>query len=133
MLAERGVIVSYESIRRGCNKFGPAYARRIKKRLGPRGNVWHRDEVVINIQGHQYSLWRGVDQDGDTLDILIAKRKHKKAARRFLRKLLKGQGSSPNRLATDKLPSDGAAKKELMPSFVHCQDPYTKFSLRSIT
>ena len=86
LLAERGVIVSYESIRRWCKKFGPAYARRIKKHLGPRGDVWHMDEMVINIQGDQYYLWRAVDQDGDTLDILIQKRKNKKAALRFLRK-----------------------------------------------
>ena len=124
LLAERRVIVSYESIRRWCKKFGPAYARRIKKRLGPRSDVWHMDEVVINIQGHQYYLWRAVDQDGDTLDILIQQRKNKKAALRFLRKLLKGQGSSPLRIVTDKLPSYGAAKKELMRSVVHFQDRY---------
>jgi putative transposase len=92
--------------------------------LGPRGDVWHMDEMMLNIQGAQYYLWRAVDQDGDTLDILIQKRKNKKAALRFFRKLLKGQGSSPNRIVTDKLPSYGAAKKELMPSVVHCQDRY---------
>ena len=124
LLAERGFIVSYESIRRWCKKFGPAYARRIKKHLGCGGDVWHMDEVVINIQGHQYYLWRAVVQDDDTLDILIQQRKNKKAALRFLRKLLKGQGSSPLRIVTDKLPSYGAAKKELMPSVVHCQDRY---------
>ena len=93
-----------------------------KKHLGPRGDVWHMDEVMVNIQGNQYYLWRAVDQDGDTLDILIEKRKNKKAALRFFRKLLKGQGSAPIRIVTDKLPSYGAAKRELMPSVVHCQD-----------
>lgn len=124
LLAEHGVIVSYESIRRWCRKFGPPYARKIKNHLGPRGDVWHMDEVMVNIQGKQCYLWRAVDQDGDTLDILIQKRKNKKAALRFFRKLLRGQGSLPIRIVTDKLPSYGAAKKELMPSVVHCQDRY---------
>ena len=79
---------------------------------------------MVNIQGDQYYLWRAIDQDGDALDILIQKRKNKEAALRFFRKLLKGQGSSPLRIVTDKLPSYGAAKKELMPSVVHCQDRY---------
>jgi putative transposase len=70
--------------------------------------VWHLNEVMVNIQGARYYLWRAVDQDGDTLDILIQKRKNKKAALRFFRKLLKGQGSSPIRMVTDKLPSYGA-------------------------
>ena len=90
------------------------------------------DEVVINIQGHQYHLWRAIDQDGDTFDILIQEGKNKKATLRFLRKLLKGQGSSPLRIVTDKLPSYGAVKKELVPSVVHCQHRYANFSLRSI-
>ena len=131
-MAERGAIVYSESIRRWCKKFGPVYAGRIKKRLSPAGDVWHMDEVVITIQGDRYYLWRAVDQDGDTLDILIQKRKNKKAELRFYRKLRKGQGSSPIRLVTDKLPSYGAAKKELMSSVVHCQDRYANFSLRSI-
>jgi len=67
LLAERGVIISYESIRRWCRKFGPASARKIKKGLGSRGDVWHMDEVMVNIQGNQYYLWRAVDQDGDAL------------------------------------------------------------------
>ena len=67
LLAERGVNVSYESIRRWCRKSGPAYARKIKKGLGPRGDGWHMDEVMVNIQANQYYLWRAVDQDADAV------------------------------------------------------------------
>ncbi|MCA9474144.1 MAG: IS6 family transposase [Nitrospira sp.] len=66
LLAERGIIVTYESVRRWCLKFGPAYARRLKKRQGQLGDAWHLDEAVITIQGEQQYLWRAVDQDGDT-------------------------------------------------------------------
>ena len=71
LLAERGVLVSYESIRRWCCKFGPDYAHKVKRRLGRRGDTWYLDEVVITIQGERSYLWRAVDQDGDVLDILI--------------------------------------------------------------
>jgi len=71
LLAERGIIVTYESVRRWCLKFGPAYARRLKKRQGRLGDAWYLDEAVITIQGdHQY-LWRAVDQDGNLIDILV--------------------------------------------------------------
>lgn len=61
LMAERGVILSYETIRRWCAKFGPEYARRTKRRLGPRGDVWHLDEMVVTIQGERHYLWRAVD------------------------------------------------------------------------
>ena len=82
------------------------------------------DEVVINIQGDQYYLWRAVDQDGDTLDILIHKRKNKKAALRLFRKLLKVSRQLTHSHSHRQTASYGAAKKELMPSVVHCQDRY---------
>jgi len=69
-------------------------------------------------------LWRAVDQDGDQIDVLVQKRKDKKAATRFFRKVLKHQGETPNSITTDKLRSYAAAKREVMPSVVHCQDPY---------
>ena len=71
LLAERGVTVTYESVRKWCRKFGPAYARRLKKRQGQLGDAWFLDEVFVSIQGEQQYLWRAVDQDGDTLDILV--------------------------------------------------------------
>jgi putative transposase len=124
LLAERGVTVSYETIRQWCSTFGPQFARRIKARLGSRGDRWFLDEVVVSIRGKRRYLWRAVDQDGDVLDILVQKRKDAKAARRFFRKLLKGQGQLPLDITTDKLASYGAAKREVMPSVPHCRDRY---------
>ena len=80
LLAERGVEVSYESVRQWCNRFGPQYARTLKKRQGRLGDTWHLDEVFIKIRGKQHYLWRAVDQDGDTIDILVQKRRNKRAA-----------------------------------------------------
>ena len=124
LLAERGVTVSYETIRQWCATFGPQFARRIKARLGRCGDRWFLDEVVVSICGERRYLWRAVDQDGDVLDILVQKRKDTKAARRFFRKLLKGQGQLPLEITTDKLGSYGAAKRKVMPSVPHCQDRY---------
>ena len=69
LLAERGIIVSYETIRIWCRKFGPDYARKLKRRQGRLGDIWHLDEVFIRINGQQQYLWRAVDQDGDVIDI----------------------------------------------------------------
>ena len=93
LLAERNIIVSYESIRQWCARFGLDYAKRLRKRRGP---------------------------GGDVLDILLQSRKDKRAAKRFFRKLLKGQERTPIEMTTDKLRSYGAAKREMMPSVVHC-------------
>ncbi len=82
------------------------------------------DEVFISIGGKQYYLWRAVDQDGDVLDILVQTRKDSLAAMRFFKKLMKGQSRSARQIITDKLPSYGAAKKELMPTAMHCSDRY---------
>ena len=105
LLAERGVTVSYESIRSWCRKFGTVYARRLRKREGRLGDIGHLDELFVRIRGERYYLWRAVGQDGDTIDILLQKRRDRQAAKRFFRKLLKGQGSVPNKLVTDKLSS----------------------------
>ncbi len=124
LLAERGVEVSYESIRKWCNRFGPDYARKLKKRRGQLGDTWFLDEVFVTIGGQLQYLWRAVDQDGDTIDILVQKRRNKRAAKRFFRKLLKGQCASPRRMVTAKLKSYWAAKREVMPSVPHCTDRY---------
>ena len=124
LLAERGIMVSYEAIRSWCNKFGPAYANRLRKRWGQAGDHWYLDEVmIVTVHGERLYLWRAVDQDSQVIDILVQKRKDKKAAKRFFKKMLMHQGRSPNRMTTDKLRSYGAAKKEVMPSVVHCQWP----------
>ena len=116
LLAERGITVSYETIRQWCVTFGPHYARRIKKSNGPRGDRWFLDEVTVSIQGQRRYLWRAVDQGGEVIDILVQKRKDTRAAKRFFIKLLKSQGQTPIELTTDKLRSYAAAKREVMPS-----------------
>jgi putative transposase len=125
LLAERGIVVSYETIRSWCNKFGPTYARMIKKRRGSLGDTWYMDEVyIVTVRGERRYLWRAVDQDGDVLDILVQKRKDKRAAERFFKKLMKGQGRSAREIVTDKPPSYGAARKAVMPTSMHCNDRY---------
>jgi putative transposase len=124
LLAERGITASYESIRQWCNHFGPEYTRTLKKRSGRLGDGWYLDEVFIEIQGELHYLWRAVDQDGDTIDILVQKRRNKQAVKRFFRKLLKGQCASPRRMMTDKLKSYFAAQLEVMPSVVHSSEQY---------
>jgi len=90
LLAQRGITVSYETIRQWCRTFGSAYARRLQRRQGRLGDTWHLDEGFVNIQGRQQYLWRAVDQDGDVIDILVQPRRDRRAAARFFRKLLKG-------------------------------------------
>ena len=124
LLAQRGIMVSYEAIRLWCNKFGPEYARGLKRRQGRLGDTWHLDEVFVTIQGQRQYLWRAVDQDGDVIDILVQPRRDRRAAKRFFRKLLKGQGRVPGRLVTDKLRSYRAAHREVMPSVIHSTDQY---------
>ncbi len=119
LLAERGIIVSHETVRQWCQKFGPDYARDLRRRQGRRGDIWHLDELFVNIRGKRHYLWRAVDQDGDVIDILVQKHRNTRAAKRFFRKLLKGQGSEPWQLVTDKLRSYGAAHRSIMPSVAH--------------
>jgi putative transposase len=82
------------------------------------------DEVFVNIQGQRHYLWRAVDQDGDVIDILVQRYRNARAAKRFFRKLLKGQGSKPWQLVTDKLRSYGGAHRNIMPSVDHNTDRY---------
>ena len=124
LLAQRGVTVTYEAIRQWCRTFGLNYARRLRHRRGREGNTWHLDELFVKIRGRQQYLWRAVDEDGDTIDILVQSRRNRLAALRFFRKLLKQQGCVPRRLITDKLRSYPAACRTVMPSVVHCTDQY---------
>ena len=124
LLAERGIIVSYETIRQWCQKFGPEYARRLKRRQGRLGDTWHLDELFVTIHGQRRYLWRAVDQDGDVIDILVQPRRDRHAAERFFRKLLKGQGREPRRLVTDRLRSYAAAHRTIMPSVAHDTSQY---------
>ena len=124
LLAERGVEVTYETIRRWCGKFGPGYARKLRQRRGRLGDAWYLDEVFVKIRGQRHYLWRAVDQDGDVLEILVQRRRNAAAARRFFRKLLKGQGSEPRWLVTDKLGSYRAAHRDVMASVEHVTARY---------
>jgi putative transposase len=91
LLAERGIVVSYETIRQWCRTFGPAYARTLRHRQGRLGDTWYLDELFITMQGRQQYLWRAVDHDCDVIDILVQPRRDRDAAERFFRKLLKGR------------------------------------------
>ena len=124
LLAERGIIVSYETIRIWCQKFGPGYARNLKGRQGRLGDTWHLDEVFIRINGQQHYLWRAVDQDGDVIDILVQPRRDQRSAERFFRRLLRGQGKEPFRIVTDKLRSYSAALRRILGEVAHGTERY---------
>jgi putative transposase len=124
LLAKRSISVTYETIRQWCQKFGPDYARKLKKRQGRLGDTWHIDEVFVTIQGQRQYLWRAVDQDGDVIDILVQRRRNQRAAERFFGRLLKGQGSEPRWLVTDKLRSYDAAHRTIMPAVNHINHVY---------
>ena len=115
LLAARGICVSYETVRNWCLKFGNQYSNQIRKKRGQLGDIWYLDEVFIKINGVLHYLYRAVDQDGEELDILVQKRRNKKAAMKFFKMLLKGQQATPLKIVTDKLRSYSAAKKELIP------------------
>ena len=119
MLLERGIDVSYETVRRWGAKFGPALARELRRRAPRPGDVWHLDEVRVVVRGRVHWLWRAVDQHGIVLDEILQRRRDKRAARRLLVGLLKKQGWRPRRIVTDRLPSYGAAKQEVAPSLEH--------------
>lgn len=112
-------MVSYETIRRWGKKFGPDYARRLRRKQPSRDDIWHLDEVVITIAGKKHWLWRAVDQDGYVLDEIVQARRNTKAAKRLLTRLLKKQGGTPKRMITDKLRSYAAARRQVMPNVEH--------------
>jgi putative transposase len=101
LLAERGLDISYETIRRWVLKFGPAFARNLRQ-LRPRPtDTWHLGEMVISIQGRRMYLWRAVYSEGEILDVLVQPKRDKAAALKLIRKLLKKQGCAPSVLVTD--------------------------------
>lgn len=118
LLAERGIIVSHETIRFWVGKFGQQYAKSIRRDRPLVGDKWHLDEVVISICGKKHWLWRAVDQYGMTLAILVQSRRNTQAAKRFMRKLMK-QFGLPRVMITDKLRSYDAAKRALVPGLEH--------------
>lgn len=124
LLLERGVIVTYEAIRKWCRKFGQQYANQLRRRRSRPGDKWHHDEMFLTIKGERRHLWRAVDQNGNVLGILVQRRHDKQAAEKFFRKLLKGLTYVPRVIVTDKLRSYGAATREILPSVEHRQHRY---------
>jgi putative transposase len=123
-MAERGIAVSYESIRLWCIKFGCHYARRLRQRHQGYGDTFSIDEVFVKIQGEKHYLWRAVDQDGEVLDVFLQRRRDGQAAKRFFKRLLRASGNEPRRIVTDKLRSYGVAHREIMPETIHDTTQY---------
>src|SRR5438477_9703617 len=113
LLAERGLDISYETVRRWVLKFGPAIARRMRQRRRRPSDRWHLDEMVVRIAGERMYLWRAVDDEGEVLYLLVQRRRDSRAALQLMRKLLKRQGFVPKLLVTDKLRSYAAAFRRL--------------------
>ena len=124
LLAERGITVSYETIRLWCIKFGAMYARRLKRRHQGYGDTFFLDEVFVKMNGKQYYLWRAVDQDGEVVDVFLQKHRDGAAAKRFFKRLLQSHRGEPRKIVTDKLRSYGVAHRELIPDAIHDTSQY---------
>ncbi len=124
LLAERGINVTYEAIRLWCNRFGPKYAARLRRKHRGYGDTFFIDEVFIRIDGKQHYLWRAVDQDGEVVDVYLQKRRDAAAAKRFFKRLLRKHGVEPRKIVTDKLRSYGVAHRELIPDTIHDTSQY---------
>src|SRR5918998_1531157 len=124
ILAARGIVVSYETLREWSLRFGRTYANNLRRRRPQPGDKWFLDEVFVQIRGKLHYLWRAVDQYGNVLDVLVQSRRNTKAAKRFFRKLLKGLCYVPRVIVTDKLGSYAAAKRDILPGVEHRQSRY---------
>jgi len=119
LLAERGVTVTYETIRAWCMKFGPSYAAGLRRRRARPSDKWHLDEVQLKIKGQRHWLWRAVDKHGVVLDILVQQRRDQQAAETFLRRVIASTGSEPRVVITDKLLSYPPAVRHVLPNVDH--------------
>jgi putative transposase len=119
LLAERGVSVTYETIRAWCSKFGPTYAAGLRRRRAQPSDKWHLDEVALKIKGQRHWLWRAVDKYGVVLDILVQQRRDQHAAETFLWRVINATGSEPRVVITDKLLSYPPALRHLLPNVDH--------------
>jgi putative transposase len=124
LLTERGIIVTRESIRLWCIKFGAIYSKRLKRRHQGFGDTFYIDEVFVKINGAQHYLWRAVDQDGEVVDVYLQAKRDGTAAKRFFKRLLRNHGSEPRKIVTDKLRSYGVAHRELIPDTIHSTQQY---------
>jgi len=113
LLAEQGLDISYETVRRWFLKFGEPIARNLRTMRPTPSDYWHLDEMVIVIRGRRHWLWRAVDNEGEVLDFLVQSRRNATAALRLMRKLLKKHGWAPTRITTDKLRSYHVAIRTL--------------------
>src|SRR4028118_607209 len=121
LLAERGIETSYETGRRWALKFGPMFARNLRRLRPKPSNTWHLDEMAVRIGGKRMWASRAVESGGEVLDLLVQPKRDTKAALRLMRKLLRKQGYAPPVLVTDKLGSYGAARRKLSLSCPHAQ------------
>ena len=119
LLAERGIAVSYETVRRWCRKFGQAFADGVRRWRPRPGDKWHVDEVQLKINGRKHWLWRAVDQEGVVLDILVQERRNQEAAEAFLCRVVDGNGYTPRVVITDKLASYPPAVRRVLPGVEH--------------
>jgi putative transposase len=101
LLAQRGIAVSYETVRCWTIKFGPQIAKKLQRRRAPPSPRWHLDEMVCTIGGERVFLWRAVDDEGEVLDLVVQKRRNTRAALKLLNRLLRNQGVKPETIATD--------------------------------
>ncbi len=124
LLAERGIIVTHESIRLWCIKFGAIYTRRLKRKHCGYGDTFYIDEVFVKINGKQHYLWRAVDQDGEVVEVYLQVKRDSATAKRFFRRLLRSNSGEPRKIVTDKLRSYGVAHRELMPETIRSTQQY---------
>ena len=124
ILAQRGIFVSYESIRLWCIKFGSLYSKRLKRKHRGYGDTFYIDEVFVKINGKQHYLWRAVDQDGEVVDVHLQAQRDAATAKRFFRRLIRNNKGEPRMIVTDKLRSYGVAHREIMPEAIHVTDQY---------
>ena len=124
ILAERGITVSYETIRLWCIKFGAIYSKRLRRKHRGYGDTFYIDEVFVKINGKQHYLWRAVDQDGEVVDVYLQAKRNGATAKRFFKRLLRSHGEEPRKIVTDKLRSYPVAHREVIPDSIHVTDQY---------
>jgi putative transposase len=133
LLAERGIAVSYETVRRWLNHFGPMIAADLRKRRPKPYTTWHLDEVYLKIAGRMVYLWRAVDAEGEVLDVMVQSKRNKHSALKLMRKLLKKYGLVPDRFITDDLRSYGGAAHDLGIGSRHERRPRERRKSESLT
>jgi putative transposase len=129
LLFERGVVVSYEVIRRWTDKFGAGFAHQVRTARRKRGSTWHLDEMFVTLRGEPWLLWRAIDEHGIELDILLQKGRDKSAAKRFFKRVLAASPAAPKKIVTDQLRSYPAAKSEI-PELANVKHVFVKACAR---